>query len=33
MRFTNVLADKVVTYMAVTTLILALMTFAKALIW
>jgi hypothetical protein len=33
MNFTVVLADKIVTYMAVTALVLALATFAAAPIW
>jgi hypothetical protein len=33
MSFASVLADKIVTYLAVTTLVLALVTFAVAMIW
>ncbi len=33
MNFASVLADKIVTYMAVTTLVLALLTLAVAMIW
>ena len=33
MNFTTMLADKIVTYMAFTTLVLALATLAAALIW
>jgi hypothetical protein len=33
MSFASVLADKIVTCLAVTTLVLALVTFAVAMIW
>ncbi len=33
MSFASILADKIVTYMAVTTLVLALVTFAVTIIW